>query len=85
MGTIMCRLLAAFAIAIATALPLSREAGAQSPKIADSKQPVCAAIKIEEACRAREDCLWVPAMMTNVARPAHCRAKPLGPPGIITK
>lgn len=81
----MSRAFAASAIAIVIALPLPREASAQSPKIADGKQLACAAIKSEEACRAREDCLWVPAMMTNVPRPAHCRAKPLGPPGIITK
>ena len=81
---ILCRVLAISAIAIVL-LPLAREASAQPAKPDEDKQPACAAIKSEEACRAREDCLWVPAMMTNVARPAHCRAKPLGPPGIITK
>ena len=81
---ILCRVLAMAAIAIVF-LPLAREASVQETKSGDGKQPACATIKSEEACRAREDCLWVPAMMTNVARPAHCRAKPLGPPGIITK
>jgi hypothetical protein len=86
----MCRGLAisaiatAFAIAIAL-LPRVHEVSAQPTKGADGKEPACATIKSEEACRAREDCLWVPPMMTNVPRPAHCRAKPLGPPGIFTK
>lgn len=84
MATILRSIFAISTVAIAL-LPVAREASAQPSKRPGNKQPSCASLKIEQACRAREDCIWVPAMMTNVPRPAHCRAKPSGPPGIFIK
>jgi hypothetical protein len=60
------------------------DARAQQSKVDEPKQPACSTIKSEEMCRVREDCIWVPPAMTFQPRPAHCRAKPVGPPGIIT-
>jgi hypothetical protein len=82
--TIIGRVLAISAISIAL-LPSARLATAQPAERPGDKQPACAALKSEQACRAREDCHWVPPVMTNVPRPAHCREKPTGPPGLIIK
>lgn len=75
--------LAIFAVS-ALLLSLAGDARAQQGKDSEEKRPACSAIKSEDICRAREDCIWVPPAMTFQPRPAHCRAKPVGPPGIIT-
>ena len=84
MRSIAGGVIAISAIAIAF-VPLTWETSAQPTKSGDGEQPACAVIKLEEMCRARDDCIWVPAAMTFRPRPAHCRAKPVGPPGIFTK
>ena len=83
MKAIFCRSLAVFAISAGLA-PFAGDARAQQGKDGGVKLPACSTIKSEEICRAREDCIWVPPAMTFQPRPAHCRAKPVGPPGIIT-
>jgi hypothetical protein len=45
--------------------------------------PACNSLKAEAACKARDDCVWVSAVMDKagkkVTRKAYCRAKPKEP------
>lgn len=74
----------AMVVILGVLLSFAGDARAQEVKDSEDKRPACSAIKSEDICRAREDCIWVPSAMTFQPRPAHCRAKPVGPPGIIT-
>jgi hypothetical protein len=67
----------AVVIGAMSAVYLSGAVEAQAPK---RKPVLCKALKEESACKTRDDCAWVSAVMDATTqkerRKAHCRARP---------